>query len=177
MTGQTETIARPYALAAFEYALAHNELPVWEKMLQAAATMATDKQMQILFSNISVTSQKLLELFLEILAPLLDEPRKNFLKLIAEHKRFNVLPDIFLKFKIYKEEQEKIIPIEIISAVALEGNFLKKIADAISLRVKQKVTTQCTVDPQLLGGVMVRMGDKVIDGSIRGKLNRLLESI
>lgn len=133
MTGITATIARPYATAAFEYALAKKLLPAWETMLETAAIIANDPQMKKLFLNPHVTQQQLIDLFFEILAPYLDDERENFLYLLAENKRLAALPEIFSLFKEYRSEYEKNMTVAVFSALPLDATYQKKIAQALSI--------------------------------------------
>lgn len=175
MTISTEIIARPYAIAAFEFALAKKSLPAWDAMLDAAMRISNDPQMETLLKNPRITEHQLLDIYFDLLNPLLDTEKKNFLHLLAENKRLNVLSDIALLFKNLRAEQERNITVDVSSAVPLDENYRKRIAHALSVRLQREVTLNCSVDSALLGGVMIRAGDKVIDGSVRGKLTRLLE--
>lgn len=176
-TEQLTTFARPYALAAFEYALAKEDLSSWENMLQTAALIAQDKAIANLFTSPEVTPGELAELFCEVLAKLLDTEKKNFIRLLSEYSRLDALPEIAELFKKYKADYEKTMDVQITSAISLDEQYRQKFRDALTRRLKRKITLECAVDPTLLGGAIIRAGDLVIDGSIRGKLNRLIEFI
>lgn len=177
ITSELTTIARPYARAAFEYALANNELPAWEGMLRSAAAMVEQKTIVRALSSPDITNKELADLFCEVLAKVLDQERKNFIRILAENKRLPVLPDIVALFAQYRAEYDKAITVDLISANALDEQFKDKFIKKLTKRLQRKVSLQCEVDPALIGGAMVRAGDMVIDGSVRGKLNRLLESL
>lgn len=177
ITEKLTTIARPYALAAFEYALDKNDLAGWEAMLQTAAVIAQDAAMAPLLQSPEVTQEQLVEIFCEILAKKLDADKMNFMQLLGEYERLDALPEIAELFANYRAQYEKTITVQVISATALNKADEQKFVDALTRRLKRKVSLQCEVDESLLGGAMIRAGDMVIDGSIRGKLNRLLESI
>ncbi|SRR5579883_25146 len=177
MTEQLSTIARPYALAAFEYALDKNDLAGWEGMLSDAALVVKNKTMKGLLQNPDVTSGQIADIFLIILAKELDTEKKNFINLLAEYERFPVLPEIAKLFTELRLQYEKTIPVKIVSATPLDDAYQQKFIDALTRRLKRKVTLECEVNNSLLGGAMIYAGDKVIDGSIKGKLNRLIESI
>lgn len=171
------TIARPYASAAFEYALHQHNLAGWDTMLQQAAFLAKQPDMAELLSNPRLTQKQLVDLFLEIIAKGLDRHQCNFLQLLAEYKRLPVLPPIASAFSALRAIHEKTITVDVISAISLDTFYQDKLMKRLHDRLQQKVLLNYTVDPSLLGGVMVRAGDLVIDGSVRGKLNRLLESL
>lgn len=171
------TIARPYAMAAFEYALAKQELPGWETMLKSAAALAEDKSVARLLAAPNVSAEKLANLFCEILTPVASTEKKNFIRLLAENRRLRVLPNIVKTFEALRAQYEKTLDVQVTSAVDLDANYKKTLADALTKRLHRTVSLQCTVDPNLLGGVVVRAGDLVFDGSVRGKLNRMIEFI
>jgi F-type H+-transporting ATPase subunit delta len=177
MIGNMTTIARPYAHAAFEYALEKNALAAWEGMLHSAASMVQNKQIALLLNNPDITTKQWIELFFDVLAPILDVEKKNFLHLLAEHKRLPILPDVAMLFANYRREHEKSVDVEVRSAVALDSLYQQKLVESLAKRLQRKVSLQCSLDPSLIGGIIVRAGDTVIDGSVRGKLNRLLESL
>jgi F-type H+-transporting ATPase subunit delta len=175
MTGKLSTIARPYATAAFEHALKEKALPQWETFLNTAALIAKSPSLASLLENPKITMQQCCELFCEILASMLDAEKKNFIYLLAENKRLPVLPDIAELFSNLRAAYEKEITVQIISAAPLDERYQQKFAAALTDKLQQRVTLQCEIDPALLGGAMIRAGDTVLDGSVRGKLNRLVE--
>lgn len=177
MTGSMTTIARPYATAAFEYALQKNALLAWDEMLSSAALVAKDKAVVALLSNPTVTKQKMADFFCDILSSILDTEKSNFIRLLAENNRLSVLPDIANLFATYRAEQEKKLTVQVTSAIALDEAYKQKLAATLTSRLHLQVSLQCDIDPTLLGGIIVKAGDKVMDGSIRGKLNRLYESL
>lgn len=176
-TGKVTTIARPYAIAAFEFATAENALLAWETMLQAASSVVQDASVQKLLSTPQVTSSELGEFVCGVLSTVLNEKQKNFIHLLAENNRLAFLPDIAALFKAYREEQEKMLTVKVASAIPLDEAYQGKLVQALTQQLHRKVTLECRVDEGLLGGVVVHAGDTVIDGSIRGKLNRLVEFI
>ena len=169
------SIARPYALAAFECASDKQQLPAWKAFLESAKEVALNPSVSKLLDNPEISSSKLFDLFHEVLATLLDSERKNFLLLLAQNKRFIVLPEIVALFNMYYAAYEKISTIRVITAVEVEESYRQKLAQALTKRVQREVTLNCEVDPAILGGAIIHIGDRVIDGSVRGKLTRLLE--
>lgn len=177
ITGELTTIARPYASAAFEFALANNALPAWEAMLLSAATMAEQNNIKQLLSNPDMSSRQLYELFSSVLTQVLDTEQANFIKLLAENKRLPVLSAIAALFISYRADYEKTMTVQVTSAVELNDSYQQKLINKLTNRLKRRVSLQCDIDPSLLGGAVIRAGDMVIDGSVRGKLNRLFESL
>ncbi len=177
ITGELTTIARPYANAAFEYALEKHALTEWEGMLLSAATVVADDKVNLLLSSPETSSRQLSALFSDVLAKVLDTQKINFIQLLAENKRLAILPEIAALFKTYREDYEKIMDVQVVSAIELDYSYQEKLIKKLTHRLKRRVSLQCEVNPSLLGGAIIRAGDMVIDGSVRGKLNRLLESL
>lgn len=175
--GKLTTIARPYALAAFEVATAKKAVPAWDAMLQSAAVLVQNPLMQKLLGSPKATAPGLYALFCDILAKTLDTEKKNFLHLLADNKRLLALPDIAALFQAYRAAAEKTVTVEVTSAVPLEENYRSKLIKALHARLQRQIDLHCEVDPTLIGGAVIRAGDTVIDGSIRGKLARLIEFI
>lgn len=171
------SIARPYALAAFEYARDKKQLPAWKDFLETASSFANQPAISHLMANPEISSEQLFNLFLELLAHQLDTERKNFLLLLTQNKRLNVLSEITDEFNTYLAAFEKISQVRLITAVEAQESFKLNIAQALTKQIQRDVTLQCEIDPSLIGGAVIHIGDRVIDGSIRGKLSRLLESL
>ena len=171
------TLARPYATAAFNMALQKKALAAWDAMLQSAALLVEDKRVCLLLSDPSVTKQKLADFSCSVLSSVLDTEKRNFIRLLAENNRLPILPDIATLFTAYRAAEEKTLTVQVMSAVALDESYKKKLAAALTKRWQKQVSLQCTVDLSLLGGIIVKAGDDVIDGSVHGKLNRLYESL
>ncbi len=114
------TIARPYAKAAFEYALASGELQKWSTMLGVAAAVSNQDTVKTLLSSPSLTKAKKAELFFGICAEQLDEKACNFISALATNKRLILLPEIVEIFEQLKANQEKTIDVDLVTAYELE---------------------------------------------------------
>ena len=169
------SIARPYAYAAFEVARESNQLEQWKSFLAFAAQIAEDSSLIQLLMNPDVSAKKSYELFASLLESHLDDTRRNFLHLLAQNQRLLALPEIAGLFKAYAAELEKVSHVRLVTAIAVDDSYKQTIADALHKRIKRDVTLRCEVDPHIIGGAVIHIGDSVIDGSIRGKLTRLLE--
>jgi F-type H+-transporting ATPase subunit delta len=173
------SIARPYALAAFEYAREKQQLPAWKSFLETAAFYASQPKIGELMTNPELPSAKLFDLFHDLLKSQLemDTERNNFLLLLAQNRRLNVLADIADIFNAQYAALQKTSKVRVITATESEESFRQKLAETLSRQTQREVTLQCEVDPLLIGGAIIHIGDRVIDGSIRGKLSRLLETL
>lgn len=171
------SIARPYALAAFECARDTKQLSEWKAFLEDAAMISRDATVAMLLKNPEFSSTKIFDLYQGVLSSQLNPARKNFLMLLAQNKRFDALPEIFEAYNTYYAALEKSSNVRLVTAITAEKTFKDKLSSAISKRLQRDVALNCEVDPAIIGGAIIHIGDRVIDGSVRGKLNRLLETL
>ena len=167
------TIARPYAQAAFKLAQQKQALPAWSEMLGLAAVVAADAGMRKLLDNPRITPAQLAELFIDVCGDRLNEDGRNLIRLLAERRRLVVLPEIFGLYEQFKNEAEGAIQAQLITAFPATDAQKQTIAAALKQRFGRDVQLEYVTDPTLMGGAVVRAGDLVIDGSVRGKLARL----
>lgn len=170
---ESTTIARPYAQAAFKLAQQKQALPAWTEMLGLAAVVATDAGMRKLLDNPRVTPEQLAELFVDICGDRLNDDGRNMMRLLAERRRLVLLPEIFGLYEQFKNEAEGAIKAQLITAFPATDAQKQTIAAALKQRFGRDVQLEYVTDPTLMGGAVVRAGDLVIDGSVRGKLTRL----
>lgn len=170
------TIARPYAKAAFDFAVERDQLDQWGQMLSFAAEVANNEQIHELLTS-SMSAEKLAELFVSICGEQVDEFGQNLIKVMAENGRLEALPDVCAEYLLLKQEHEKEITVEVTSATELSDQQKADISSKLEARLERKVQLNCSVDEALLGGVIIRAGDLVIDNSARGRLNRLSDAL
>ena len=175
---ENTTLARPYARAAFEAANSEDGgLQRWSEQLGLAASFARDPAIQALLASPQYDDQFKAGLFLDLCGEQLAQDGRNFIKLLAENDRLNILPEIHAVFEELRADAEKTIEAEVITAFEIDDAQRQKISDALSRRLQRDVVLNCTVDQSLIGGVIVRAGDLVIDGSARGKLVQLAQTL
>lgn len=171
------TLARPYAKAAFEVALAGNALDKWSTMLATSAAVAGDEVVGSLLKSPALTSEQVTDSFLQVVGDELDDKGKNFIRLLAENKRLVLLPQISQLFEVLKANQEKSVDVDITSAFEISSDISSKLAQSLKARLQREINMVTRVDQSLIGGVVIRAGDTVIDSSVRGKLSKLAESM
>ncbi len=171
------TLARPYAKAAFEYAQAHQQLASWSAMLGLAAAVSQDDTLQRVLKAPRLTSTEKATTFIDVCGDKFDAQARNFISVVAENGRLDLLPEIAAEFDLYKAEQEKSVDVEVTSAFALSTEQQDKLAKVLSARLSREVRLHATEDATLIGGVVIRAGDLVIDGSVRGKIAKLAEAL
>jgi F-type H+-transporting ATPase subunit delta len=167
------TIARPYAKAAFEYAREANAFAAWSQGLELAAQIVADPGVAPLTKSPQWPAAKLVSLITDVAGAKLDAGMQNFVRVLAENHRLLLLPEIAAHYEELRAAVENTLDVEVISAVTLSDAQAEKLKQALSTRLKRTVRMQNSVDSTLLGGAVVRAGDLVIDGSLKGRLERL----
>lgn len=170
------TIARPYAKAAFDFAVEQSAVEKWTEMLAFIAEVIKDETVQT-FLKSSFSPIKLADAIISICGEQVDQYGQNLIRLMAENKRLTVLPSVFKEFQHYVEEFKAIAQVQVISAQPLSNDQQEKIAVAMEKKLARKVKLNCTVDNSLIAGVIIRTDDFVIDGSSRGQLARLASEL
>ena len=175
---ETSTVARPYAKAAFEFAQAQGALDAWSGMLASAAQVANnDAMLADVLGNPRLSSVEKTDLFVDVCGEALDEEGRNFLQTLGRRNRLAALPAIAEQFELLKAQQEKRMDVTIVSAYPLDAKQEDTLASALAKRLNREITITTQVDSALLGGVILRAGDTVIDGSGRGRLARLRDAL
>jgi len=169
---QAITLARPYARAAFEVARAAGATAAWSQALAFAAAVAADPRVAELVSDPRVQSEQLVALHLPqgIAA---DAPFGCFLAELAAHRRLALLPEVAALYETYKRESESQLLVKVTSAMALDAAQTEQLKASLKRRFKREIELETQVDASLLAGVVIDTGSEVIDGSARGRLDRL----
>jgi F-type H+-transporting ATPase subunit delta len=167
---ETITIARPYAEAVFQFADAAGELAKWSAALARMADIAANADMRKAMGNPKLSADQLYGLFASLTGEAMFDKSQNLVRVLIENRRLAVLPEIRDTFEVLKSEREGLVEARVTSAFPLEGEALAKLVAELEKRFQRRIQPMVTVDPELIGGVCVQVGDEVIDGSVRGKL-------
>ena len=167
------TVARPYAQAAFLFASEHHTLKDWSEMLSLLAAIADDAGMHELIDSPYLTEKQLADLFIEVAGERVNENGANFVRVLAANGRLKLLPEIAALFEIQRREAEGTVQAELVTAFPASEAQQAEIIASLGKRLGRDIELSCSTDTDLLGGAIIRAGDLVIDGSIRGKLERL----
>jgi F-type H+-transporting ATPase subunit delta len=167
------TIARPYAKAVFALACEQEKLAEWSAVLGVAASVVSDQRVADLLNSPRVTSTELADLIIGLCADKADELAGNFIRVLAQYRRLNVLPQIVGLYEILRAEYENSVDVSLISAAPVSQAQQDKIATALRKRLGRDVRLHCEIDESLIGGAVIRARDLVIDGSLSGRLARL----
>ena len=171
------TIARPYAEAVFRLAKQANALPAWSDALNLIVSVYQDPQMQAAMANPKVTSADIEKLLLAICGERVDAVARNLIQLLVNNRRLSVLAEIRNLFEHLKLEDEGKLDAKISSAFPMEEAQRSQVVNLLSSRFKRKINATVTVDPDLIGGIKVEVGDKVWDASVRGRLQTMAATL
>ncbi len=173
-----DTVARPYAKAIFELASEESSLQHWGDSLQVAAVIASDVDMQAMFQLPSMLANEHCELFLSVVSAVKDAPKmsadfKNLIALLAQNNRLAALPSIAIAFESLKREAEGKIEVVVRTAQKLSEKQQTAMAKSLAKKLGKEINITTEMDESLIAGAIIRAGDMVIDGSARGRLDKL----
>lgn len=173
-----ETAARPYAKAIFELASEEGTLDYWSDVLQLAALIASDENMQLLVNSPSVADAERIDTFLSVMksvegAPEITAQAENAIKLLVENDRLLALPALHEEFELLKQQAQGSVEVQVTSARKLTMKQQKAMAAQLEKRLGKAVTITTDIDQSLIAGAIIKAGDLVIDGSALGRLQKL----
>ncbi len=170
---EPSTIARPYAEAVFKLADAEGELADWSAALANLAVVAADVRVRAAIGDPNLSAAKLAGLIISILAGKLTGTAENFVRVLAENGRLDVLSEIRAQYEALKNEREGVVEAEVYTAFELDRTQVADLVSRLEKKTRRKVKARVSLDKSLIGGVKVVIGDKVIDGSARAQLGAL----
>lgn len=171
------TLARPYAKAVFNLAQENKDFDAWSDKLALLSLVSENPDITELCGNPKVTTDEIVSVYQDVGGNIVDELAANLLRLLAHNSRLGLLPEIFALYEGLKVEHLRSINVELTSAVTLSEKQVVSFTDKLKARFSREVNLTCLVDPSLVGGAIIRAGDKVIDGSVRGKLYQMAEEL
>jgi F-type H+-transporting ATPase subunit delta len=170
---EPSTVARPYAEAAFRLADQSGALAKWSEMVAALAQVAENERVRTAIADPNLSDAKVAGVFISILSGKLSGEAENFVRVLARNDRLSLLPEIRQQFEVLKNEREGVLEAEVQSAFELSDAQLKDLVQRLEKKTGRKVRPHVSVDRELIGGVKIVLGDKVIDGSARAQLAAL----
>lgn len=170
---EISTIARPYAVAAYKLGKEQKALAKWSEMLGFATAVANNAQMQAYIQDPKVVSSDLQAAFLKVCGEKLNENAQNLIKVLVEYGRLSILPAITSAFEELKAQDEGVLDAQIIAAAKISDKEVKDLVKRLETKFGKKITASVTVDPEILGGIKIVVGDTVIDASVKGQLQNL----
>ncbi|GAA0235396.1 F0F1 ATP synthase subunit delta [Marinomonas primoryensis] len=174
---ELKTVARPYARAAFEVAREQGHVTEWADMLSILAAVTVESKLKVALGNPAFSAEEKANALADVCAEVTTEQGKAFLLALAEKKRLTLIPAISVLYQQFKLNFEKAVDVEFTSAFELSAEQAQALAAALAKRLDRTINLTNATDASLLGGVVIRTGDLIIDGSVRGKLAKLSEAI
>ena len=168
------TIARPYARAAFSYALDQESgLAAWSRMLQLLSAAVSEDVVRIALDNPLLSGEDEANLLINLLGDEISTEGRNFVNVLAGYDRVALIPEIADMYELLKANHEKTMEVEVVSAFEIGEGELATLSTALKKKLQREINLQTTVDESLLGGVVIKAEDTVIDDSVRGKLQKM----
>ena len=171
------TAARPYANAVYDLAHETSSLDSWSDALANLAAVVNDAQISKLLDAPESGKNQKGELIIQVLGDKLDEQQQNLVKLMAENGRLKLMPDVLEQFEVARAKAENKVEAEVISAFELSTKQTSELVTTLKNKLGCEVTLTTTIDKSLIGGVVIKAGDTIIDASMKSQLNSLALSL
>ena len=174
---ESSNIARPYAQAVFELARDSGRFDEWSDSLKSLCEIVEHPDIGAMINDPRITREQILDVMLEIGGDGFDEQTGNLVRILGHYRRLAAIPMIARQYESLRAQEEGIIEAELETAFEIEDEQRSSLVAALQKRLGRKVRLTSNVNPDLLGGVVVRAGDWVIDGSVRARLDKLSSSL
>ncbi|MCC7410472.1 MAG: F0F1 ATP synthase subunit delta [Gammaproteobacteria bacterium] len=174
---ETQTLARPYAQAAFELAHDAGSLPAWSDALALLALAVQNPQLQAVLGDPRVGTERGVALVLAIGGERFFAGFGNFVRVLGTAGRLGVVPEIARLFERLRAQAEGIADVEVVSAYPLEATEEQGIVTALERRLGKRVRVSRRVDPAIIAGAVIRVGDLVFDATLRGRLRHMASQL
>lgn len=174
---EQSTLARPYAEAAFRLAQDENDLAGWSHRIATLVAIVSDTRMAALIADPSVSSKRVAALIAEIAGNGLGERGGNLIKVLAENDRLTLLPEIRAQYEVLRASAEGTLDATITSAHPLTQAQIDELIVGLRAKFNRAVRVELAVDPELIGGAVIAIGDQVMDGSVRGRLRKMASAL
>lgn len=174
---ELSTLARPYAAAVFKTASESGAAEKWSQMLNFIATVVKDNDISAIMVNPKVSQDRLIQLLLDICQGQLSSEGENFLKLLIQNDRLTLAPQISSLYETHKANAEGYVDVDVKTAYSFTEEEQEKFTSVLEKILARKVRISVSVDTSLIGGFLAKAGDRVIDGSIKGRLQHMQKTL
>ncbi|MDH3923278.1 MAG: F0F1 ATP synthase subunit delta [Xanthomonadales bacterium] len=171
------TLARPYAKAAFELAQGENALAGWNDMLRLASDIVVEESMATLLESPDVSNSDAVKIITDVAGEAFVGRFRDYLAVLAANGRLPLLPHINELYRALRDEAESRLSVKVVSAIPLDEDQSSRMKQALAQRFECEIELENEVDTEIIGGAVVYAGDQVIDGSLRGRLQKLSNSL
>jgi F-type H+-transporting ATPase subunit delta len=175
--GELTTLARPYAVAVYKRARETGTADRWTESLAFLAAVMEDQRITQAAANPKARRDQFAAAFLELCQGRLDAESENFVRLLIQNHRLNLVKYIAELYEQYKAADEGYAEVEVRTAFPLEAEDEARLASTLGAALHKETRLRVTVDESLIGGVYIRAGDRVIDASVRGQIERLAKRL
>lgn len=167
------TAARPYARAVFEHAQQKKTLDQWSEALAFMTAVAVESKIKALFDSPKLNHSERAELFIKVCKDKLIPQAASLVKLLAENRRLQVIPQIALQYEEYRAQAANRVEATLVSAQSVSESEQQRIKVALEKRLGKQVTLKTEINENLIGGAVIKAGDTVIDGSLKARVSKL----
>ncbi len=171
------TLARPYAKAVFAHAAEHKTLAEFSQQLTVLNVIIADAEIERLIGHPKVPQDQLADLIIGVAGQAMTEPGGNLVKVLAENQRLPLLPEIAAQYEQLRAQAENRLDVQVTSAMPMDDEQQQRLRDSLAKRFERDIDLSVSIDESLMSGAIIRAGDQVIDGSARGRLERLAQQI
>jgi F-type H+-transporting ATPase subunit delta len=171
------TISRPYANAVFGLAKSEGTFAQWSGVLALLDTTSQQGSVKDLLRSPDLAAVDKASKLAEICAEEITDQGKAFLQSLAEHDRLELIGNVRGQFEELRAEEERSIEVKVTSAYELSASQSETLRAALIAKFNKEITIEASVDASLVGGAIIRAGDIVIDGSVRGRLAKLVDTL
>ena len=171
------TIARPYAEAAFKLAAESGNYAGWSDMLALIEAVVRDENIAPRIGDPSVDARTLESVLLGILGAKLDGHGRNLVQVLIQNGRLDIVSQIKALYEERRREHEGVVEAKIISAMPMSDDQVRQLLATLEAKFGRKVNAQVEIDPELIGGAKIVVGDKVIDATVRGRLDAMAAAL
>ena len=171
------TAARPYANAVYDIANETGTQDSWSDALANLANVVNDAQMSEMLGDPETGKQQKGELVIQVLGDKLNEQQQNLVKLMAENGRLSIMFDVQQQFEVARAKAENKVEAEVVSAFELTAEQTDELVNTLKNKLGCDITLTTTVDESLIGGVVIKAGDTIIDASMKSQLDSLALSL
>jgi F-type H+-transporting ATPase subunit delta len=171
------TLAKPYAKAVYALAKEQSTVAVWENLLGTLKDIVTLPETQQLLDMPEFDRAKAAQLLVKLLGGDLDQFGVNFIRLLAKNHRIDLIADIAQQFDALKAQDENKTHVNLTTAVSVEDEVQRRLTEEVSKKLNTESALQFEVDENIIGGIVLRIDDKVIDISIKNALKRLQKQL
>jgi len=171
------TIARPYAKAVFDYAQESNSFDEWASLLDQLAVISSDESFDVVVNDPRVENEKVTALLTDLTKDVLPNGGTNFINLLVQNERLASLSEVQQQYADLVAKAKAIVTADVTTAIALTEDQKSSLTSALEKRLGQKVVLHETVDTDLVGGAVIKTGDLVIDGTAKGRIEKLTTAL